>query len=49
MIRTGTLAILPLGAIDYLKRRAAEASGLVLFAGGLALFLALASYDPSDP
>ncbi len=49
MIRTGTLAILPLGAIDYLKRRAAEASGLVLFGAGLALFLALVSYDPGDP
>ena len=49
MIRTGTLAILPLGAIDYLKKRAAEASGLVLFGAGLTLFLALASYDPSDP
>src|SRR5512144_1226599 len=49
MIRTGTLAILPLGAIDYLKKRAAEASGLVLFGAGLALFLALASYDPGDP
>jgi S-DNA-T family DNA segregation ATPase FtsK/SpoIIIE len=49
MIRTGTLAILPLGAIDYLKKRAAEASGIVLFGAGLALFLALASFDPSDP
>ena len=49
MIRTGTLAILPLGAIDYLKKRAAELSGLVLFGAGLALFLALASFDPSDP
>jgi DNA segregation ATPase FtsK/SpoIIIE, S-DNA-T family len=49
MIRTGTLAILPIGAIDYLKKRAAELSGLVLFSAGLALFLALASFDPSDP
>src|SRR6266511_4294590 len=49
MIRTGTLAILPLGTIDYLKKRAAELSGLVLFSAGLALFLALASFDPSDP
>jgi S-DNA-T family DNA segregation ATPase FtsK/SpoIIIE len=49
MIRTSTLAILPLGAIDYLKKRAAELSGLVLFSAGLALFLALASFDPSDP
>ena len=49
MIRTGTLAILPIGAIDYLKKRASELSGLVLFSAGLALFLALASFDPSDP
>jgi DNA segregation ATPase FtsK/SpoIIIE, S-DNA-T family len=49
MIRTGTLAILPIGAVDYLKKRAAEASGLALFVAGLTLFLALASFDPSDP
>ena len=49
MIRTGTLAILPVGAIDYLKRRVANVSGLALFGAGLVLFLALASFDPSDP
>ena len=49
MIRTGTLAILPVGAIDYLKRRVANVGGLALFGAGLALFLALASFDPSDP
>ena len=49
MIRTGTLAIFPVGAIDYLKRRVANVSGLALFGAGLVLFLALASFDPSDP
>ena len=49
MIRTGTLAIFPVGAIDYLKRRLANLSGLALFGAGLVLFLALASFDPSDP
>ncbi len=49
MIRTGTLAILPAGAIPYLKRRCADAGGCALFAAGLVLFLALASFDPGDP
>jgi S-DNA-T family DNA segregation ATPase FtsK/SpoIIIE len=49
MIRTGTLAILPAGAVPYLKRRCADAGGCALLAAGLALFLALASYDPGDP
>jgi len=49
MIRTGTLAILPAGAADYLRHRLSELGGLVLFAIGLVLFLALVSFDPSDP
>jgi len=49
MIRAGTLAILPAGAIPYLKRRCADAGGCGLFAAGLVLFLALASFDPGDP
>jgi S-DNA-T family DNA segregation ATPase FtsK/SpoIIIE len=49
MMRTGTLTILPAGAVDYLKRRVADVSGLALFGVGLALFLTLASFDPNDP
>ncbi len=49
MIRTGTLAILPAGAAEFLKRRFAELGGFTLFAAGLALFLALSSFDPGDP
>jgi DNA segregation ATPase FtsK/SpoIIIE, S-DNA-T family len=49
MIRTGTLAILPAGAAPFLKRRVAEAGGFALFGVGLALFLALVSFDPGDP
>ncbi len=49
MIRTGTLAILPVGAVPYLRRRLADLAGVSLFAAGLALFLALVSFDPADP
>lgn len=49
MIRTGTLAILPAGAVPFFKRGVANIGGIMLFIAGLALFLALASYDPSDP
>ena len=49
MIRTGTLAILPAGAAEFLKKRIAELGGFVLFVAGLALFLALASFNPGDP
>ncbi|MBK8173905.1 MAG: DNA translocase FtsK 4TM domain-containing protein [Rhodospirillales bacterium] len=49
MIRTGTLAILPAGASLYLRKRAVETAGLVLFGMGFALFFSLVSYDPSDP
>ncbi len=49
MIRTGTLAILPAGVAEFLKRRCTEFGGFVLLAAGLALFLALASYSPGDP
>lgn len=43
------MSILPAGASDYLRRRAAEVAGAVVFVAALALFLALASFDPSDP
>ena len=49
MIRTGTLAILPAGAVPYLRRRLADLAGVSLFAAGLVLFLALLSFDPGDP
>jgi len=49
MIRTGTLAILPAGAAEFLKKRIAELGGITLFVAGLALFLALASFNPGDP
>ncbi|MFO1155278.1 MAG: DNA translocase FtsK 4TM domain-containing protein [Rhodospirillales bacterium] len=49
MIRTGTLAILPAGAVPYLRRRLADLAGVTLFVAGLALFLALLSFDPGDP
>ncbi len=49
MIRTGTLAILPVGAVPYLRRRLADLAGISLFAAGLGLFLALVSFDPADP
>jgi len=49
MIRTGTLAILPAGAVPYLRRRLADLAGVALFVAGLALFLALLSFDPGDP
>jgi DNA segregation ATPase FtsK/SpoIIIE, S-DNA-T family len=49
MIRTGTLAILPAGATEYLQRRLCDVGAFALFGGGVALFLALASFDPSDP
>ena len=49
MIRTATLAIFPEGAVDYIKRLAAGTAAAALFLAGLMLFLAIASFDPSDP
>ncbi|QLH40412.1 MAG: DNA translocase FtsK 4TM domain-containing protein [Defluviicoccus sp.] len=49
MIRTGTLAILPAGVAEFLKRRCTEFGGFVLLAAGTGSLLALASYSPGDP
>ena len=49
MMRTGTLAILPVGTSEYLRRRALDAGGFAMFGAGLTLFLALVSFDPGDP
>ena len=35
--------------IDFVAKRLAEISGLILFFLGLALFLALFTYSPDDP
>ena len=45
----GAGAVLPRGAAEFLRRRAAEATGLVLFAGGGALAAALIGYTRADP
>ncbi|MGZ9033913.1 MAG: DNA translocase FtsK 4TM domain-containing protein, partial [Rhodospirillales bacterium] len=49
MIREETLAVLPDGAVDYIKRRLSEAAGLALvFTGGL-LLAALVTFNAADP
>ena len=45
----GRGALLPAGATDFIKRRLAEAAGLVLFACAAAVLLAVATYSPADP
>jgi len=42
-------AVLPRGAVDFLKRRLAEAGGVALFAAAAALLAAVVSYAPGDP
>ena len=42
-------ALLPVGAMDFMKRRLAEAAGLVLFACAGAVLIAVATYSPLDP
>jgi S-DNA-T family DNA segregation ATPase FtsK/SpoIIIE len=42
------MALLPHAAVIYLRRRAVETAGLLLFAVATALALALASYHPED-
>jgi S-DNA-T family DNA segregation ATPase FtsK/SpoIIIE len=42
-------SFLPVAASLFLRRRAIEAGGLILAAAGLALAVALVSYDPADP
>ncbi len=47
--RSNRLALLPPEAAQFLRRRLAELGGAVLLLCGLAVLLALASYEPSDP
>lgn len=42
-------AVLPRGAVDFFKRRLAEAGGAVLFTAAAALLTAVVTYAPSDP
>ncbi|MCG8509878.1 MAG: DNA translocase FtsK 4TM domain-containing protein, partial [Rhodospirillales bacterium] len=49
LLSGGSGALLPAGAIDFLKRRLAETAGLVLFAGSGAILGAVATYAPGDP
>ncbi|MBL8659835.1 MAG: DNA translocase FtsK 4TM domain-containing protein [Rhodospirillales bacterium] len=49
MIREGTLAVLPDGAGEYIKRRVSEAAGLGLIFLAALLLAALVTYDPADP
>ncbi|MDP6786615.1 MAG: DNA translocase FtsK 4TM domain-containing protein [Rhodospirillales bacterium] len=46
---SGAGAVLPLGAVEFLRRRAWEATGLALFATGAAFGAALNTYSPADP
>jgi len=46
---TGAGAVLPRGAVEFLRRRAWEATGLALFATGAAFAVALNTYTPADP
>jgi len=47
--RSNRLTLLPPEAAQFLRRRLAELGGAVLLLFGLAVLLALASYDPADP
>jgi DNA segregation ATPase FtsK/SpoIIIE, S-DNA-T family len=46
---SGTGAVLPRGAVEFLRRRAWEATGLALLATGAAFGAALITYTPADP
>ena len=46
---TGAGAVLPRGAVEFLRRRAWETTGLALFATGAAFAAALNTYTPTDP
>ena len=45
----GAGAVLPRGAVEFLRRRAWEATGLALFVTGAAFAAALDTYTPADP
>ena len=49
LLSGGNGALLPAGAIEFLKRRLSEAAGLVLFAAAGAMLAAIATYSPGDP
>jgi S-DNA-T family DNA segregation ATPase FtsK/SpoIIIE len=49
MIREGTLAVLPEGAAEYIRRRLSEAAGLALVFAAALLLGALVTFDPADP
>nr|MBC8158148.1 DNA translocase FtsK 4TM domain-containing protein [Alphaproteobacteria bacterium] len=42
-------ALLPVGAVDFMKRRLAEAAGLISFIFAGAVLVAIATYSPLDP
>ena len=46
---TGAGAVLPRGAVEFLRRRAWETTGLALFTTGAAFAVALSTYTPADP
>ena len=49
LLSGGNGALLPAGAIEFLKRRLSEAAGLMLFAAAGAMLAAIATYSPGDP
>jgi S-DNA-T family DNA segregation ATPase FtsK/SpoIIIE len=49
MSATGSLALLPAGMADYLRRRVLEAAGIGTLAVAVGLTLALLTFSPTDP
>ena len=49
MSATGSLALLPIGMGEYLRRRALEAAGVVTLAAAVVLALILLTFSPTDP
>ncbi|MFZ1416555.1 MAG: DNA translocase FtsK 4TM domain-containing protein, partial [Defluviicoccus sp.] len=49
MSATGSLALLPAGMADYLRRRVLEAAGIGTLSAAAALMLALLTFSPTDP
>ena len=46
---SNSVALLPAGAVDFLRHRLRELSGLILIAAGIGLVAALVTFSPSDP